>query len=109
MNIVNIGKTQIGDNQKVYFIADIAANHDGILSRAKDLISLAKESGANAVKFQHHNVKKYVSDFGFKALGDKFSHQEKWKKSIFQVYKEAEVPMDWTSELIDYCKEINKT
>ena len=32
------------------------------------LIELAKESGADAAKFQHHNVSRYVSDFGFKNL-----------------------------------------
>ena len=86
-NEITIGVDKIGEEHPVYFIADIAANHDGNLERAKSLISLAKESGANAVKFQHHDVKKYVSDYGFKSLGDKFSHQSKWKKTIFEVYK----------------------
>ena len=67
----------IGDKQKIYFIADIAANHDGKLERAIKLIDLAKESGADAAKFQHHDVKKYVSDYGFKNLGEKKSHQKK--------------------------------
>jgi sialic acid synthase SpsE len=35
-----------------YFIADIAANHDGSLSRAKELIRLAAQSGADAAKFR---------------------------------------------------------
>lgn len=100
---IKIGKDTIGENYPVYFIADIAANHDGDIERAKQLIKLAKESGANAVKFQHHDVKKYVSDFGFKNLGGKFSHQSNWKKSIFEVYKDAEVPRSWTHELKDYC------
>ena len=40
----------IGPNEPVYFIADIGASHDGDLDRAKLLIKLAHESGANAVK-----------------------------------------------------------
>lgn len=106
---IKIGNHLIGDHHPVYFIADIAANHDGDIERAKQLIKLAKESGADAVKFQHHDVSKYVSDYGFKNLGNKFSHQSKWKKSIFEVYKDAEVPRSWTNELRDYCKEINIT
>ena len=35
----------------VYFIAEIGSNFDQDLSRAKDLIFLAKEAGADAVKF----------------------------------------------------------
>ena len=80
------------NNKPVYFIADIAANHDGDLGRALALCQLAKDSGADAVKFQHHDVSKYVSDEGFKDLGGKFSHQSKWKKSIFEIYEDAEVP-----------------
>lgn len=101
-----INKTRIAIDEPTYFIADIAANHDGDLNRAKDLIWLAKEAGANAVKFQHHDVKKYVSDFGFKNLGNKFSHQKNWDKTIFEVYKDAEVPTSWTKSLKEYCEKI---
>ena len=101
-----IGDKKIGGSHPTYFIADVAANHDGDLERAKHLCLLAKESGADAVKFQHHDCKKYVSDFGFKNLGGKFSHQSSWDKSIYEVYKDAEVPTSWTSELHNYCDEI---
>lgn len=106
---IKIGKHVIGENYPTYFIADIAANHDGDIERAKSLIKLAKESGADAVKFQHHDVSKYVSDYGFKNLGGKFSHQSKWDKSIFEVYKDAEVPRSWTEELKEYCNKLDIT
>ena len=35
------------------------------LKRAIKLINLAKENGADAVKFQHHDVSKYVSVLWF--------------------------------------------
>jgi sialic acid synthase SpsE len=106
MKIIKIGHNSVGHNQPTYFIADIAANHDGDLERGKKLISLAKKAGANAVKFQHHDVSKYVSDYGFKSLGGKFSHQTEWKKTIYEVYKDAEVPLNWTDELKQHCDEI---
>lgn len=101
-----IDNRKISLNSQTYFIADIAANHDGDIERAKKLIYLVKEAGGDAVKFQHHNVKKYVSDFGFKSLGDKFSHQKDWDKTIFEVYKNAEVPTEWTAILQEYSKKI---
>lgn len=106
---IKIENNIIGQSHPTYFIADIAANHDGLLDRAKLLIKLAKEAGANAVKFQHHDVNKYVSDYGFRNLGGKFSHQSKWEKSIFEVYKDAEVPRSWTEELKEYCNKIDIT
>ena len=92
--------------KKTYFIADIAANHDGDLNRAKHLCLLAKQSGANAAKFQHFKAQTIVSDKGFKDLGSQQSHQSKWKKSVYEVYDDASVPLDWTPELKKYCDEI---
>ena len=59
-------KKKIGLGYPTYFIADIGANHDGNLGKAKKLIRLAKASGADAVKFQHFEAKTIVSDYGLK-------------------------------------------
>ncbi|WP_095696660.1 N-acetylneuraminate synthase family protein [Candidatus Planktophila versatilis] len=88
-----------------YFIADIAANHDGSLDRAKALIKLAAESGANAAKFQNFRAETIVSSKGFQELGKKLTHQSKWTKDVVEVYKEAELPLEWTEELISTCVE----
>lgn len=103
-NSFYIGNNEISAKSKTYFIADIAANHDGDLEKAKDLIYLAKESGADAAKFQHFKAKTIVSDFGFKSLSSNSSHQKNWKKSVYNVYKDAEVPLEWTEILFDTCK-----
>ena len=103
-NEIKIGKSIIGHNSPTYFIADIAANHDGDLEKAKDLIYMVKEAGANAAKFQHFKASSIVSDYGFKNMGSKSSHQELWKKSVYDVYKDAEVPLRWTEELYETCK-----
>jgi sialic acid synthase SpsE len=91
---------------KTYFIADIAANHDGDFERALKLCLLAKQSGADAVKFQHFKASTIVSDKGFKDLGSQKSHQSNWDKSIYEVYNDASVPLDWTPKLKKYCDEI---
>lgn len=92
--------------KRTYFIADISANHDGDLDRAKLLCRLAKEAGADAVKFQHFKAETIVSDAGFKELGKQQSHQAKWNKSVFEVYQDASVPLDWTPTLKKYCDNI---
>ena len=92
---------------KTYFIADIAANHDGDLERAKKLCLLAKEAGADAAKFQHFKAQTIVSDKGFKDLKSQQSHQSNWKTSIFKVYEDASVPLDWSPALKKYCDEID--
>ena len=102
-----IGKKKVGKNCPTYFIADIAANHDGNLDKALELIKAAAEAGADAAKFQHFSAETIVSDYGFKSLGKQLSHQAKWKKSVFEVYKDASIPLDWTSKLKEECKKNN--
>lgn len=104
-NSIEIGKRKISLNSPTYFIADVASNHDGDIKRAKKLIRLARESGADAVKFQHFLATDIVSDFGFKHLGANASHQSRWKKPVFDVYKDYECPREWTHELAAYAKE----
>lgn len=101
--VLNIAGKLIGDAYPTYFIADIAANHDGDLERAKDLIYMAAEAGADAAKFQHFKADTIVSDAGFKALGQQQSHQSKWKKSVAEVYQDASVPLMWTTALKETC------
>ena len=99
----------IGAGHPTYFIADIAANHDGDLERAKDLIYLAKEAGADAAKFQHFRAETIVSDHGFKVLGGQLSHQASWKTSVFEVYKGASVDLSWTPALKETCNKAGIT
>ena len=101
--IIKIKKNIISRQSTTYFIADIAANHDGSLSRAKKLIRLCSLSGANAAKFQHFKAETIVLDEGFKKIG-KLDHQAKWKESVFSVYKKASINPKWTKELIKECK-----
>ena len=100
---IQIGSHHLGKNYPTYFIADISANHDGDLERAKHLIRLAKESGADAAKFQNFRAPEIVSDFGFKNLGTQVSHQAAWQKSVFEIYQDASIPFEWTPILKDEC------
>jgi sialic acid synthase SpsE len=100
---LKFGEKTVGKNHPTYFIADIAANHDGDLKRAISLIHLAKEAGADAAKFQNFKAEKIVSDFGFKAMGGQQSHQSSWKRSVFEVYQDASVPDVWSETLKEAC------
>jgi len=103
---IKIGDRWIGIGYPTYFIADIGANYDGDLSRAKMLIRLAHEAGAEAAKFQNFSAPKIVSDYGFKHMNSQVSHQAAWKKSVFEVYQQASIPADWTPMLKEECDRV---
>ena len=94
-------------NQPAYFIADIAANHDGSLERALQLIRLAADAGADAAKFKNFRAETIVSRRGFYELGNKLSHQAKWEKDVYDVYDAGALPIEWTEALIGECQKNN--
>jgi N-acetylneuraminate synthase len=103
MAALKLGRKIVGLEHPTYFVADISANHDGDLERAKLLIRLCAESGADAAKFQNFRAPKIVSEKGFQALGEQLSHQSKWRKSVFEVYQDATLPWEWTPILKQEC------
>ena len=86
-----------------YFIADIAANHDGSLERAKELVWLAKEAGADCAKFQHFKADKIVNDKEFRKIEDLKTHQSDWKKSVSEIYDDYHFRREWTIEVQEEC------
>lgn len=106
-SIFKTKKGIIGNIHPTYFIADIAANHDGSLDKAIELIHLCAENGANAAKFQNFSAATIVSDFGFKSLGKQKSHQATWNKPVSQVYKDASIPLEWAPTLKIECDKAN--
>jgi len=93
----------VGPGEPVYFIADLAANHCGSLAKAKELVHACAESGVDAVKMQNFTAETIVSDYGFRHLEGVRTHQSQWKQSVFDSYKAASIPLDWTLELKSLC------
>lgn len=104
MTDFKLGKKTVGPEHPAYFVADISANHDGDLERAKALIRQCAEAGADAAKFQNFRAPAIVSERGFQSLTKQLSHQSKWKKSVYQIYQEASLPWEWTPALKQECE-----
>ena len=100
--MIRIGNRDYSGTE-LYFIADIGANHDGDLVKAKELIHSCFEAGAHAAKFQNFSAKKIVSKIGFESLGGAMSHQSKWKDDVYTVYQKASINPDWTGILKEEC------
>ncbi len=98
---IKIKNKIIGEGQPCYIIAEIGSNFNGDINLAKKLIKKAKESGADAAKFQSFQTEKILSKKGFEK---KVSFQSKWKDSVWNVYKNAELPIEWIEKLDKYAK-----
>lgn len=65
--VIRIGARLIGGSQAVFIIAEAGINHNGQMSYAKKLIDVAKDAGADAVKFQTFNTEELVTQSAQKA------------------------------------------
>ncbi len=89
----------------VFVIAEAGVNHNGSLKIAKQLIDVASESGANAVKFQTFKAATLVSK-----AAEKADYQKKTSnanESQFEMIKKLELNSDAHKELISYCNKKN--
>ena len=100
-----IGNKWIGENHPTYFIAEIGANFDGSIEKAKKLIDAAKAAGADCAKFQTFNVPTIVSEGGFSKMQLHGVHGS-WGRTVSEVFKDAEFPVEWHKEIADYCAEV---
>jgi sialic acid synthase SpsE len=82
---------------KTFVIAEAGANHNRDFEQAKALINVAKESGADAVKFQT-----YSSDTLYSSNTPDFANLT----NIPELIKSIELPREWQKELKLYCDEI---
>ena len=100
---IKIGNKIIGDTHPTYFIAEIGANFDGSIEKAKHLIDAAKKAGADCAKFQTFSTPRIVSEGGFSHMQLKGVHGS-WGRTVSEVFKDAVFPVAWHKEIADYCK-----
>lgn len=98
--VIQIAGRPIGVGQPPYVIAEMSANHNGNLQTAFDLISIAKQMGADAVKIQT-----YTADtITLKSDRPEFTIQGGlWSgKTLYELYQQAHTPWTWHKPLFEH-------
>jgi len=103
----SIAGRKIGPNHAPYIIAEISANHNGSIEKAKQCILAAKHSGADAVKLQTYTADTMTIDCNRQEFMLKGGLWDGFK--LYDLYKWAETPYEWHAELFAYAKEIGIT
>jgi len=92
---VKIGPRLVGDGESCFIVAEAGANHNRDLGMGKELIDVAAEAGANAVKFQTYSAETLYS-----RKTPKFTYLEKTtSKDTWQLIKDIELPREWQADL----------
>lgn len=106
--MIRFGNKEIKNFGEPYIIAEIGANHNGDVELAKKMIDVAKEKGADCVKFQSwskssvFSKKKYEDNF---FLGDDYRDREDY--DLEAIVDEYSLSKEEQKILKKYCDEVN--
>ena len=101
-NELKIGNRTIGDGHPVYIIAEIGINHNGDLDTAKQMILSAKETGADAVKFQKRTPELCVPEEQRNIM-----RETPWGYITYMAYREkVEFDHSEYKEIDQFCQKI---
>jgi N-acetylneuraminate synthase len=84
-----------------YIIAEAGVNHNGDLASAKQMVDVAKEAGADAIKFQSFRASKLVRSSAPKAAYQKQTTDE--GETQFEMLKRLELTEKGHELLFNYC------
>ncbi len=105
---LTIAGRRIGHDEPPYIIAELSANHGGDIERAKRIIRMAAEKGADAIKFQAYTPENMTLDCdmpGFVVAAD-----NPWKgRRLHELYASAATPYAWFPELFAAARKANIT
>lgn len=91
-------------NDDVYFIAEMSANHAGKLENALEIVEKAKEAGADCLKIQTYTADTLTLDCD----NDYFRlNTGLWKGyKLYDLYKEAYTPWEWQADIKKKCESL---
>ena len=88
----------VGEGKSTFIIAEAGSNHDGKLAQAKELIDVAAEAGANAVKFQVFRACRLYPE------GVGVVQTPAGPLDLYAFLKAHEVPRKWLRPLTEYAE-----
>ncbi len=103
---IKIGnKKCIGDGCPPFIIAEAGINHNGDVDIAKKMIEVAKECGADAIKFQTFKADEFIANPD--EIYTYYSQGKKVVESMFEMFKRYEFSKKQWKEIIAHCKSKN--
>jgi sialic acid synthase SpsE len=92
----------VGEGHPTYVIAEAGANHNRDLAVARELIDVAADAGADAVKFQTYSGESLYSS---KTPGFEYLAPIGGDKPPAELLEEIALPREWQAELRDHARE----
>ena len=102
--MIKIGKYNVGSGQPPFIIAEMSGNHNQSLDRALEIVKVAAETGAHALKIQTYTPDTMTIDVSH---GEFINDQDLWKgRSLYDLFEEAHTPWEWHEEIFSYARKL---
>ena len=107
MKSVTINDCQIGPEHPPYIVAELSANHNGSLERAKQIITEAANAGADAIKLQTYRPDTITLDCDrpeFQITDGLWAGRR-----LYELYEVAHTPWEWHAPLFEHAHKVGLT
>lgn len=104
---IEIDGRKIGKNFPPYIVAELSANHNGDIERALEIVRMANECGADAIKLQTYTQDTLTIDCDkddFMIKGGLWDN-----RTLYDLYTEAHMPWEWHEALFAEAKKLGIT
>lgn len=107
MSHIEIDGRKIGKAYPPYILAELSANHNGVLQKALDTITAAKKCGADGIKLQTYSADTMTIDCDKDDFIIKGGLWDGYK--LYDLYQEAQTPFEWHKAMFDHARNIGIT
>lgn len=102
---IHIGDVPVGREHDPFIIAEMSGNHNGDLQRALDIVTMAAEAGAHAIKLQTYTADTITIDADTPAFRISQGHELWDGRRLYDLYEEAHTPWEWHEQIFDHARD----
>lgn len=96
---IQIGGVPVGPESDPFIIAEMSGNHNGDLQRALDIVTMAAEAGAHAIKLQTYTADTITIDADTPSFRLSEGHELWGGRRLYDLYDEAHTPWEWHEKI----------
>ena len=102
---IEINGRKVGPGYPTYIVAEMSGNHNHNFDKAVEIVKMAKENGADAIKLQTYTPSTMTIECDEPPFI--LPNTNTWGgTSLFELYKTAYTPWEWQADLYKVCADI---
>jgi N-acetylneuraminate synthase len=102
---MRIGRSPIGSHSPPVIVAEMSANHNGLLDRALALVDAVAGAGAQALKLQTYTADTMTIDVDRPEFRIDTPDSPWHGRTLYNLYQEGSTPWEWHAPIAERCRE----